>query len=402
LFAKLKTEERKLKKTTEMYLTDLFKKFPNNKEKYDYASTVYTGCSDPITVFCKKCGKYFTQKASYHLAGCGCRICGRGFIRNNGVPYTTETFIAEAKKVHGEEYDYSLTEFVNTTVKVQIIHKACGDVFEINPIDHLNGQRHGRCFGNIKYTNDTFIEKARKAHGEKYDYSLVEIDTVKSVVKIICPLHGIFEQIAGDHLENHGCKKCANELKSTSKRFSKEQWLQKVFERNPLNKEKYDYSDTVYINCRTDISFRCKKCGNVTVQNPKYHFNGGGCYSCKQSRGQDKIACFLKKNNIEYISEYSTEKCKNIRKLRFDFFLPKYNMVIEYQGEQHFKPVKVFGGEKAFQRNSKNDQIKRDFCLKENIKELEISFKDHHSVDSVLEAYFSQFLDRTSSKLFPV
>ena len=105
---------------------------------------------------------------------------------------TTEDFISKAIAVHGEKYDYSKVEYVNALTKVTIICPIHG-AFEQKPANHLRGHGCPYCGGSAKHTTEQFIESARKIHGNKYDYSQVEYVTNRTPVKIICPIHGVFE-----------------------------------------------------------------------------------------------------------------------------------------------------------------------------------------------------------------
>ena len=127
---------------------------------------------------------------------------------------TTELFVAEAQKVHGDRYDYSEVEYVNTHVPVKIRCQQCGAFFLQEPSSHLTGRGCPKC--NKKQTHkrvnqDMFIARAKEVHGDKYDYSKVDYQDMHSKVFIICPRHGEFYQRAQSHLLGSGCPKCKYE-----------------------------------------------------------------------------------------------------------------------------------------------------------------------------------------------
>ena len=105
--------------------------------------------------------------------------------------------------------------------------------------------------------------------------------------------------------------------------------------------------------------------------------------SLNMSKGEKYVSSFLKQNNIKFISQYKFSDCffknKNAP-LRFDFYLPKYNICIEYNGVQHYKKVEIFGGDKAFKEQKKRDKLKREYCKKNNIKLIEIAYNDNIKV----------------------
>ncbi len=126
---------------------------------------------------------------------------------------TTEEFISRARRVHGHKYDYALVEYSGTYTPVKIICREHGE-FEQKPNKHLIGhgcQTCGTLAGaNARRSNtEQFIAKAKRVHGDKYDYSLVSYETGELPVKIVCPAHGEFEQKPHGHLLGRGCRKCA-------------------------------------------------------------------------------------------------------------------------------------------------------------------------------------------------
>ena len=178
-----------------------FKKVHN--DKYDYSLVDYKNNNTKIKIKCNKCGKIFKQRPSDHAYGHGCPYC-YGTHRK-----TTEQFIDEAKKVHGDKYDYSLVDYKGNKIKVNIKCNKCEKIFKQGPIDHLHGQGCPYCSGKLKKTTEQFIEEAKKIHGDKYDYSLVEYKNTDTKIKIKCNKCGkIFEQTPHNHLKKFNCPKC--------------------------------------------------------------------------------------------------------------------------------------------------------------------------------------------------
>jgi hypothetical protein len=170
-------------------------------DKYDYSLVNYKGCFNKIKIICKLHGE-FEQIAGNHLKGCNCPKC-------NSKTLTTNEFIIKAKQVHGDRYNYSLVDYINSKKKVKIICKIHGE-FEQVPYDHLQGYGCLKCCHDKNKSNTIdFINKVKKVHGDKYDYSLVNYINSSIKVKIICKLHGIFEQLPNNHLSaGNGCPKC--------------------------------------------------------------------------------------------------------------------------------------------------------------------------------------------------
>lgn len=124
---------------------------------------------------------------------------------------TTAEFIAKAKAIHGDRYDYSLVDYKRNCIKVKIICKEHG-VFEQTPNNHLNGKGCGKCARpNFGITADGYIDKVRKIHGNKYNYSKTKYRRMIDRIIITCPRHGDFSMMAQCHLVGQGCPKCKSE-----------------------------------------------------------------------------------------------------------------------------------------------------------------------------------------------
>ncbi len=154
---------------------------------------------------------------------------------------TTEEFIQKAKLVHGDKYDYSLVEYINSTTKVKIICPIHGTFYQ-SPNAHLRGSSCKLCgfeytTKSRKHTNESFINLANKKHNNKYDYSLVDYKQNKIKICIICPIHGKFYQSPNSHLQSYGCPTCGN-LNSGPK-LTTEEFIQKA---KLVHGNKYDYS----------------------------------------------------------------------------------------------------------------------------------------------------------------
>jgi hypothetical protein len=186
--------------------TDTFikKAISKHGDKYNYSLVEYTGCFNKVKIICSIHG-VFEQAAHVHLSGSGCRKCNLGSEKK-----TTEQFITEAKTIHGDRYDYSLVDYKGSHTNVKIICERHG-IFEQSPSNHLKGSNCKACSLEDFCTEEEFIKKANLIHNNKYDYSLINYKLAHDKVKIICPIHGEFTQLAYGHLASKGCPKCANQ-----------------------------------------------------------------------------------------------------------------------------------------------------------------------------------------------
>lgn len=179
---------------------------------YDYSLVEYVNNRTPVKIRCRKHGIFF-KKPYNHLAGEGCPKCTRrktrvSFRRNK------ELFVNEAKEIHGNYYDYSLVNYKNNKIPVEIICPEHG-IFLQQPIHHLRGRKCPSCsWSSFTRTTEKFILEAKKVHGNLYDYSETEYINANSKVKIKCRIHGDFFQLASNHLRGRGCPKCKKTISS--------------------------------------------------------------------------------------------------------------------------------------------------------------------------------------------
>lgn len=227
---------------------------------------------------------------------------------------------------------------------------------------------------NLKFINKTsddrtleFIIKARKIHGDKYDYSNIIYDNIKSKLDIICQTHGKFKQSAHSHLnQKQNCPICAKTKLSTEiliKRFKDK------------HNDKFDYSLVKYTGKDCYVDIICKTHG-VFSQRYDVHAKGYGCYICNESMGEKKIFEILTEYKVLFIKQHRFSDCKHIIPLLFDFYLPEHNTCIEFQGEQHYKSVNYWGGEDGFKLRQKRDKIKMEYCHKNNIPLIIIKYDE--------------------------
>jgi hypothetical protein len=171
--------------------------------KYDYTNTIFNRVDENITICCPIHGT-FTQLASNHLRGMGCRQCA---IKNQS--HSNIQFIVEANKVHNNAYDYSNVVYTNCKTKVEIICPQHGIFFQ-TPNKHI-GSKTGcpTCSGRPAITTAIFIQRSKKVHGDTYDYSKVKYISFTNKVEIICKQHGSFFQRPENHFRHRqGCPEC--------------------------------------------------------------------------------------------------------------------------------------------------------------------------------------------------
>jgi very-short-patch-repair endonuclease len=178
--------------------------------RYDYSKVEYKSAKEKVCIICPEHGEFWQTPAN-HLSGQGCPICA-DLSRIKCKSLTKEEFIEKARNVHGDKYDYSKVEYKNYTTKVCIICPEHGEFWQ-KPNNHLSGYGCKKCANKMlsqtkRSSKEEFIEKARKVHNDKYDYSKVDYINGKTKVCIICPKHGEFWQTPNKHLCGEGCPGC--------------------------------------------------------------------------------------------------------------------------------------------------------------------------------------------------
>ena len=191
--------------TTEIFIERA--KAKHGIDRYDYSESEYKGPYIKVKIRCNKCGYIFEQLPYNHLAGRGCPEC-----RRIKITYTTEIFIEKALKVHSLLYDYSMVNYKNSKTKVKIKCNKCGYIFEQQPDVHLMGQGCPVCAGTMKLTREEVIKRFRAVHGNKYDYSKINYINTQENIEIFCLRHNkTFWQKVHKHMLGQGCPDCFKE-----------------------------------------------------------------------------------------------------------------------------------------------------------------------------------------------
>ena len=179
--------------------------------KFDYSKSVYINNTTKIIIICPIHGE-FEQTPKLHIkTKTGCMRCGKNIL-SKLYSHTIEDFVEKAIKIHGKKYDYSKVNYINSKKKVTIICPIHGE-FEQQAGSHIKGSGCEQCgtYAMSKLntlTIDEFIQKAKKIHRNRYDYSLVNYVNNRIKVTIVCKDHGKFKQIPNTHLLGFGCKSC--------------------------------------------------------------------------------------------------------------------------------------------------------------------------------------------------
>lgn len=344
-----------------------------------------------------------------------------------------ECFITKAIKKHGDVYDYSLVEYKNNKTKVTIICKKCGTVFTPRPDNFLHGTGCPKCGrekanNSISDTRESFITKAIKKHGDKYDYSLVEYIKSDVKVKIKCNKCGsVFEQSPAMHLSGNGCSVC----NPPHKKLTNEEFVERMSKSHPNleilseykgkdekvkvrctthnyvyyttphrlvqganckycyndrrgdiiknsidkikneiykvhgDKYQYPYLEDEYITNKSKLTIVCREHGEFIQSYNKHVNHKQGCPACSESKYENYISAVLIGNSISFKRE---KKFDWLGLQSLDFYLPEYNIGIEVQGDFHFNDITISGRIAGKSRQLSLDEKKKTLCDEHGVK----------------------------------
>jgi hypothetical protein len=227
----------------------------------------------------------------------------------------TSVFIEKSIEIHKNNYDYSRTRYINASTKIKIICKIHGE-FEQIPVSHLRGHGCKKCsYEEKKNTVDYFIQKSNEVHKNYYNYSMVKYINNRTKITIICPEHGNFEQIPNSHILGNGCRKCSSDKYRLKMSYGNDKFKY-------LSKTKfpniYDYSKIDYKNTETSIILLCIKHNLEFEIIPQNHLRQkyGGCKNCTY----DGLSDTRKKTYNQFIFE-----CNKIHENKYDYSKVSYN-----------------------------------------------------------------------------
>jgi hypothetical protein len=306
----------------------------------------------------------------------------------------------QARAAHGAKYGYDeLKKAWNTLTansKGPIVCNEHGIFYQILS-GHISGKRCKKCAYNatskkLTYTTEMFIAKVKEIFGDLYGYELVKYIDVGTKVIITCNTHGIFEQYPYHHLAGKGCKRCAID----KWRLTTEKFIEKAI---IVHGHKYEYSLVEYEHGRIKVDILCNNHG-VFKQTPMTHLEGKGCPACLY-KGETKVGEMLDILNIQYqkltlnIDGYVCFP---------DFYLPDYDMIIEYNGGQHYAPtsfaknISMDDAQTLFIKQQARDERLRQYCAKNNIHLLEIDGRKIKK-DKRIEAFMIDYFGKLRCKV---
>lgn len=370
------------------------------KEVFDLVGNEYTVVGEYINAKTKInikhniCGTIFNMVPANFLFGQRCPEC-KSLRLSASLRKSQEDFENEVKEKSNDEY-IVLSQYINCKTKIKFLHKLCGQEFEMIAGDFIyKGARctnkdclHQRLSNSIKDTNEEFISKFKDRSKDEYEL-LSEYILSNQKIKIKHITCGtIFEMKPNNFLQGQGCPECSKKIIALKRTRTDEEYKQ-------LINELYDNEFIVvskYIKASEKVEVIHNVCGNkfsITAQS-MLHDDYNHCPFCNYaSKGEQRIINYLDSfMKDQYVYQKSYEDLVGVgeRLLSYDFYLPQYNLLIEYQGQFHDGTAAQQTPEE-FEIQKEHDRRKREYAKSHKIDLLEIWYWDFDNIEDILYNY---------------
>jgi hypothetical protein len=321
----------------------------------DFTIIEYNGSKNK-SKFRHSCGFHFQVRIDHLIERKVCPSC-------NGRRRTIDKFQNKSDEKHN--FEYNVLEFESGNKPVKILHKKCGKEFYQIGHRHLRGDRCPKCYRNFKYSRDEIVKLSFKKYDGEYELISENIEYHKKcLIRHNCGYE--YTQRIYSHLLGSKCPLCAGNAPHTKDSVQKKS--------NEIHDDEYTIISEPR-GSKSKIRILHNICGREFEQTLSDHLSGCGCTNCSMSRGEKVIESYLKEIDINFIKQKTFDGCKFKNKLKFDFYLENYNKCIEFDGPQHYKPIRFFGGKKSFELQKQKDQIKNEYCIDNRIDLLRISYE---------------------------
>ena len=374
---RLTHKERFLKKARAMY------------PDYDFSRVEYKDRETHIVVVCPVHGEFKIRPRTLLIGEKGQKPHGCWKCNNLIPPYekelTLDTFKNRMHELYGDKYTFMWSDFKNRYSQIRFTCKQHGTQQRSARV-LLEGKGCEYCNG--KLWPPDWIKNARAVHGDKYEYDESRTPRIVSdIIRYKCPTHGWQETRYDCHvLQGCGCALCAGVLSNLSTEDRKQIWIKKCRERFP---GKFSYRDVVYVNKNTPVKIYCKEHHITFEVTPDTHSRGaGGCPLCTKSVGEVEIYKWLHEHSVVFETQYKLPNenmfCKR-QYLVADFYLPDINLIIEMNGEQHYKYVEHFHTKDwTLEDQQIRDDTLRAYCKTHKISLLEIKYDKIDKIPQIL------------------
>ncbi|MBO0571862.1 hypothetical protein FDF50_08260 [Clostridium botulinum] len=378
------------RKTHKQYLEEVLKQWGNEYSVLEE----YKSQKIKILVRHNKCSREYYTYPDNLIRGHGCAECFKKNKLNKDKRIDSNKIINYIKESKNNEFELLEHYYKNGEARVKVRHLVCNN---ISDMVYQNFKNSCGC----SYCSEIQRRKTRTKTTEQFqkeinsifneEYSVLGIyKGVKEKIELrhdVCnTVFSVTPTYALRPRETSLCPVCGKNERAKEKSISNKEFLEKVMELwdneyTPLEKYKRNY---------IKIKVRHNVCGYEYKVVPSSLLSGNGCPKCCNfdSKACKKIEKFLQAHNFDYVREFKIKECKYKYPLPFDFAIllkDKIKLLIEYDGEQHYKSINHFGGEENFQLRRKRDGIKNEYCNKNNIKLLRINYMQDNEIEEILK-----------------
>lgn len=331
----------------------------------------YINSSTKLRVQHTKCGHLYEVKPNVFLNGRRCPKCAKDARKGKRVePMTHSQWLCRVESLVGDEYTFH-ESYQGSINPLKVTHELCGYKYTVTPSDFSRGARCPKCIHKrTTITQSKTPEEFNKQVTEitKGEYLFLESykGTHKSIrVKhTLCGYH--YKVSPHDFLKGTRCPECLR----LSKKKTQQEWDEQVLE--------LGHGEYKFIECykRDNEKIKCKHtiCGHEYMVAPNTFINGARCPKCKYSKGEKEVERTLNELGIAFIPQKRFPGLRNHLPLSFDFFLPEHLILIEYQGQQHYKPIDFFGGKDTFIKQQLHDEMKKNYSSANGYSLIEIPY----------------------------
>ena len=309
-----------------------------------------------------------------------CPKCAGKNMNTDDIKYRVEVLLKVPVTIIGE--------YVNMKTPIRVECNKCKKIWDANVVSLCQGSGCAECnkTGKPLKKHEVYVNELSRVQPNLIITSRYIGDS--KPISYECKVDGFKGEILAGKLLNRNtqCSCCARRNMRESQMLSQIEFENRVYKLNPQIQivSKYNgYNNYVTIKCTThNQTYQQRACDTLQGK--------CGCTQCTSSKGEKRIEQILKDLNIEFESQYKFADCCDTKPLPFDFFISSRNIAIEYQGEQHYKPVQ-FGGVsvdnaiKAFENQSRHDNIKFNYCKDNGIKLLSIPYTEFDNLEKIIK-----------------
>lgn len=388
-----KAARLKLRKYNIDFVRDFIKKAGE-----ELISTEYIDTKTKIKILCHKCNGTYNIRFDNYKRGSRCNLC----CQNVKHKYDD---VREYVASFGDTL--MSTEYYTITALMKFKCGNCTDIFETTLTQYRLGNGCLKCFGQKRYTQG----EVAKIVLDGGDTLISQYVRFTNKIEIQCSrCKNNYSTLLGNYLKGRRCRACGLLVKAGKRRL-KFADVKKYIE----GCGETLLSD-VYTSSKLPLKIRCNKCkGEYERTYSTFKYHNSRCDTCygKQSKGETRVETCLTSLGLHFKAEKRFVDCKCKIPLPFDFYVfstdslkkeidIQRHFCIEYQGEQHYKAIGIYGGEEGYKKCIVNDNIKKDYCAKVKIPLLVIPYWDFDRIDKLIEEFILEINKTANTVINPV